>query len=152
MRLSPWLSALLGFVCLGSQSAICASTKNAVVIEQAWARATPPTAKTGVVYFRLRNTGKSDLTLVAAKCDCSARASLHSMTMDGGVMRMRSEKSLTVKAGQTVDLAPGGWHLMLENLRAPLGDGGMIKISLIWQNGETLDWPITISKAAPASY
>jgi periplasmic copper chaperone A len=152
MRVSLWLSVLLCVVCLSSRSAIGASVRNTVLIEQAWARATPPTAKTGVVYFRLRNTGKSELTLVAAKCDCSARASIHSMTMDGGVMRMRLEKSLTVKAGQTVELAPGGWHLMLENLRAPLRDGDMIKISLIWQNGDTLNWPITISKDAPTNY
>ena len=89
-----------------------------------WARATAPAARTGVVYFSIKNAAsKSDTLLsITVASAVARRASLHEMSLGAkGVMRMVEIKSgLAVGAKSTVKFAPGGHHVMLEGLVKPL--------------------------------
>ena len=93
-------------------------------IDDPWARATAPVARTGVVYFSLKNSaGQADTLLSAAVASAIAkRASLHEMSMDAkGLMRMAELKAgLALGAKTEVKFAPGGYHVMLEGLVKPL--------------------------------
>ena len=93
-------------------------------IHHPWARATAPAARTGVVYFSIKNTAAEGDTLlgVAVGGSIAKRASLHEMSMDAkGLMRMVELKTgLTVAAKTQVKFAPGGYHVMLEGLTQPL--------------------------------
>ena len=93
-------------------------------IDKPWARATAPVARTGVVYFSLKNTADQADTLLSATVAgaIAKRASLHEMSMDAsGLMRMRELKAgLTLAAKSEVKFAPGGYHVMLEGLGKPL--------------------------------
>ncbi|HEX2830369.1 MAG TPA: copper chaperone PCu(A)C [Burkholderiales bacterium] len=102
-----------------------------VKVENAWARATVPGQKTGGVYVDL--TSPADSALVAAASPVAARGELHSMSMDAGVMRMRSLPRIELPAGKTVKLAPGGLHVMLVDLKQPLKAGDKIPVTLSLQ-------------------
>jgi periplasmic copper chaperone A len=96
-------------------------------ITQPWARGTPQGAAAGAAYMTVTNTGSKAVRLRCVSSDAAAECKIHEMSMDGGVMRMRPvEGGLEIKPGQTVTLKPGGFHMMLTGLKAPLHQGKML--------------------------
>ena len=102
-----------------------------LVITQAWSRATPGGAKTGGGYLTIENKGSAPDRLIGGSADVAGKVELHEMSMKGGVMTMRPlDKGLTIEPGKTVKLAPGGLHLMLEDLKGPLKQGDKVPVTL----------------------
>jgi len=102
-----------------------------LVISQAWSRATPGGAKVGAGYFTVANKGSVADRLVAVSGDVAGRIELHEMATTNGVMTMRAlPNGLTIEPGKTVTLAPGGYHLMMMDLKAPLKQGDKLPITL----------------------
>lgn len=112
-----------------------AAFAQSVKVENAWARASVPGQKTGGIYVDL--TSATDAALVAAGSPVAERAELHSMSMDGGVMRMRALPRIELPAGRKVKLAPGGMHVMLVNLKQPLKAGETVPLTLSVQSAGT---------------
>jgi len=102
-----------------------------VKVANAWVRAPVAGQKTAAAYLEL--TTDRNLALVAAGSPAAGRVELHSMSMDGGVMRMRALPRIDLPAGQTVRLAPGGTHLMLFDLKQPLKPGDKVALTLSLQ-------------------
>jgi len=100
-----------------------------VQIENAWARATPPGAKIAAGYLTIRNTGAAD-RLVSATSPAAEKVETHVTVKDGDVSRMREVKGYAVPAKGTVELTPGGSHLMLVNIKAPLKEGEKVPLVL----------------------
>lgn len=100
-----------------------------IVIEQPWSRAAGANA-TGAGFLTIRNTGATPDRLLSASSPIAGRVELHTMSMDGGVMRMRPVEAIPVPAGGTVQLAPGGLHIMLVGLAQPLVQGGRAPLTL----------------------
>lgn len=102
-----------------------------LVITQAWSRATPGGAKTGGGYLTIENKGSAPDKLVGASADGAGKIEVHEMNMDGGVMKMRPvEGGLAIDPGKTVKLAPGGYHLMMMDLKKPLKQGDKVPVTL----------------------
>jgi periplasmic copper chaperone A len=102
-----------------------------LVITQAWTRATPNGAKIGGGFLTIENKGSTADRLIAGSGDVSARVEVHEMTMNNGVMTMRPlDKGLVIEPGKTVKLAPGGYHLMMFDLKGPLKQGDQVPITL----------------------
>jgi copper(I)-binding protein len=102
-----------------------------LVISQAWSRATPGGAKIGGGYLTIENKGTAADRLIGGSGDISAKVELHEMKMDNGVMTMRPlDKGLAIEPGKTVKLAPGGYHLMLLDLKSPLKQGDKVPVTL----------------------
>src|SRR5262249_40437007 len=102
-----------------------------LVISQAWSRATPKGAKTGGGYLTIENKGSAADRLISATSDTPRTVQVHEMSMDGGVMKMRPlESGLAIEPGKTVKLAPGGFHLMMMDLKNPLKQGDKLPITL----------------------
>ena len=99
-----------------------------VKVSNAWVRASAPGQKVGAAYMSLEST--ADLTLIKVESTVAASVEIHSMSMKNGIMRMRMLESLAVPAGQTTKLAPGGFHLMLFDLKQPLKAGDNVLFSL----------------------
>jgi periplasmic copper chaperone A len=122
-------------------------------ISQPWARATPKGASSGAAYMTIINNGKTSDRVACVSSDASAECQIHTMTMEDGVMKMRPvEGGLEIKPGDTVTLKPGGFHMMLENLKHPLEQGNTLKATLKFDNAGTIDvdYPIAaIGAAAP---
>jgi periplasmic copper chaperone A len=102
-----------------------------LVISQAWSRATPKGAKAGGGYLTIENKGSAADQLVGVSGDVSGKIEVHEMTMNDGVMKMRPlDKPLAIEPGKTVKLAPGGYHLMMMDLKGPLKQGDKIPVTL----------------------
>jgi len=100
-----------------------------VRIENAWARATPPGAQLAAGYLTIRNAGAAD-RLLAASSPAAEKVETHVSIKDGDVSRMRPVKGYDVPAKGTLTLAPGGSHLMLVNIKAPLKEGDKVPLVL----------------------
>lgn len=99
-----------------------------VVVSRAWVRATVPGQPVAAAYMDVTSALGGTLTHVAA--DLAGEVQVHSMRMDGDVMRMRELAQLVLPKGQTVRLAPSGNHLMLLQLRQPLRPGDVVRFDL----------------------
>jgi copper(I)-binding protein len=102
-----------------------------LMITQAWIRATPNGAPTAAAYLTIANRGASPDRLLGGHADGVKSLKPHSMSMSGGVMRMRVlSHGVDVPAGRTVTLAPGGDHLMLEGLTRAFRPGQSVQVQL----------------------
>jgi periplasmic copper chaperone A len=102
-----------------------------LVVTQAWSRATPNGAKIGSGYFTIENKGTTPDRLVGVSADVAGKVEVHEMAMKDGVMTMRPLQSgLAIDPGKTVKLAPGGYHLMMFDLKSPLKQGDALPVTL----------------------
>lgn len=102
-----------------------------VSVDSPWLRETAPGAKAGGGYALIRNTGKAEDRLLGGRTAVAASVDVHSMTMDGNIMRMRPVSGgLAIAPGGSVALKPGGYHLMLMGLKRPLKQGETVTITL----------------------
>jgi periplasmic copper chaperone A len=121
-------------------------------ISTPWARATPKGAAAGAGYMTITNKGTAPDTVSCVSDDASGQCQIHSMTMEGGVMKMRPvEGGLEIKPGETVTLQPGGYHIMFVNLKHALEQGQSVKATLKFEHAGTVDveYPI-VAIGAPA--
>src|ERR1700753_3224718 len=95
-----------------------------LVITQAWTRATPSGAKVGGGFLTIENKGSAPDKLISDSADVAGKVEVHEMATTDGVMKMRPvEGGITIAPGKTVKLAPGGYHLMMMDLKSPLKKG-----------------------------
>jgi hypothetical protein len=91
-------------------------------------RGTVPAQKVTGAFMEL--TAKDGATLVSATSPVAGKVEIHEMAMQGNVMKMRAVSGLELPAGKTVQLAPGGYHIMLMDLKQPLKKGDTVPITL----------------------
>lgn len=114
-------------------------SKGEIDVDHPWSRPTPPGASMGVGYMVIRNHGGSDITLVGASTPRAGRVSIHETRMKDGVMAMQPlANGLSVAAGETVELKPHSYHLMLEQLVKPLKAGERVSLTLEFEEAGTL--------------
>jgi len=147
------ITALLtGTTSLISPAAAGDSDVGSIHISQPWSRATPKGATSGAGYMTLTNKGAAPDKVSCVSNDASAQCQIHSMTMEGGVMKMRPvEGGLEIKPGESVALTPGGSHMMFLSLKHPLEQGGTVKATLKFDHAGTIDveYPV-LAMGAPA--
>lgn len=123
-----------------------------VTVEGAWARASVP-GQTGTGAF-MKLTAREKLTLVGVASPAAGVAEVHEMKMDGDVMKMRAVPGLELPAGKAVELKPGGYHLMLMELKAPLKPDTQVPVTLSFRNAKgetsTLQLAVPVAARAPA--
>lgn len=111
-----------------------------IVVEAPWSRATPGGAKVAGGYMKITNTGNEPDRLVGGSIPTASRMEAHEMKEENGVMKMRHLPSgLEIKPGETVELKPGGYHLMFMDLRQGLKDGQTIKGTLSFEKAGSLE-------------
>lgn len=129
-------------------------TLGSIEITAPFTRATLPNAPVAGGFLTLTNTGTEDDRLVSATSPIAKETQIHEMAMDGDVMKMRRlVDGLPIPAGQSVVLAPGGYHLMLMGLNGPVVEGSTVPVTLIFEKaGEiTIELPAAGTAAdAPA--
>ena len=104
---------------------------HSVAVLDAWARANAPGQTVGAAYMTLISA--QDSTMVKVESDIAGTVQIHSMSMDNGVMKMRMLEELPLPAGKAEKLAPGGFHLMLFDLKKPLTAGESVKLTLTFR-------------------
>ncbi|MDF3854118.1 DUF1775 domain-containing protein [Paracoccus pantotrophus] len=109
-----------------------------------FSRATPPGAPVAGGFLTIANGGDED-RLVAAHADFAGRTEIHEMAMEGEVMRMRElPDGLAIPAGATVELKPGGYHLMFMELKQPLVEGEMVNVTLSFEKAGEVSLPLAV--------
>jgi copper(I)-binding protein len=134
-------------LCAGIGHAALAQSPSSIEVTHAWARATAATAKTGAAYLTLVNKGASDDRLVALAGTVAAKAELHVTSAENGVMKMRPIAGVDIKAGGQAELKPGGTHIMLVGLAAPLKEGQTFPLTLTFEKAGTVEVTVTVEKA-----
>src|SRR5687768_10177132 len=114
--------------CVGALTLSAATAYAQVTVNDAWVKATRPAQKVGAAYMTLESL--KDATLVKVESPAAGTVEIHSMTMNDGVMKMRRLEDLPLPAGETVKLAPGGFHLMLFDLAKPMQAGETVQFTL----------------------
>lgn len=112
----------------------------AITVSQPWARATAPAAKNGAGYVVLRNGGEQpDRLLSASANNVAAKVEIHTMSMDGGVMRMRLlPDGVAIPAQGQAALVPGGNHIMFMGLKRPLRQGESVPVTLRFERAGSM--------------
>lgn len=123
MKFQTLLLATLGLF------AYQASWANPVTVSNAWVRPTVPGQSVAGAYLDI--TAKQSARLVAASSPISANVQIHWMKMDGEVMRMREVSAIDLPKNTTVSLKPGGYHLMLMQLKKPIQTGETVPLTLV---------------------
>ncbi len=129
MRYWQWvLGVAFAVGCVSGQAQ--GHQQGAIQVEQPYARSTVPGQAVGGGYLKISNQGKTPDKLLSATTDVAQSVELHLMSMDGDIARMRQIDAIDIPAGQTVELRPGGLHLMFMGLKAPLktGSGFVVKL------------------------
>jgi copper(I)-binding protein len=106
----------------------------ALQIEAPWLRATPGGAKVAAGYLRISNTGTEPDRLAGASMPLAPRGEVHEMSMQNGVMHMGPlAQGLAIPPGKTVELKPGGFHLMFLDLKGSLKQGEKVDVTLTFE-------------------
>ena len=120
-----------------------------IVIEQPWSRATP--VKVGGAYMTLRNNGELTDRLIKITSPIAERAEIHETKIENGMAMMRPIAGVELKRRASVQLKPGGMHVMLMGLSRPLKEGERIKLSLTFERAGTIDIEARVEKAGAAA-
>ena len=148
------IAALLATVALAAQARDY--KLGTLEIVNPWTRATPASAPSGGGFLVITNTGKTADRLIAVKSQTSGKVEIHEMKMDGNVMRMRElEKGLEIPPGGTVELKPGGYHIMFMGLKAPFEKDTRVPATLVFEKAGSIDVELSVvplGAGAPAKH
>ena len=100
-----------------------------VEVKDAWVRATVAQQKTTGAFMQL--TAQADTRVVQVSSPIAGVVEIHEMAMDKDVMKMRAVPALALPAGKAVELKPGGYHVMLMDLKGPVKEGDLVSLSLV---------------------
>jgi len=138
----PVLSIAFAYVC--SQAASHEYTSKGVTVAHPWARATPGGARVGSVYLEVRaQRGRGD-KLIAARSPVAGNAEIHSHVMEQGIAKMRRVDAVAVPGGQSIVLQPSGYHIMLMDLKQPLNEGDLTKVTLVFEMAGEIEVDATV--------
>lgn len=152
MTSATFSKTVLAFsLALGCMAAMAQTA--AVKVDGAWARATVQGQKGSGAFMSL--TAKDATQLVGISTPVAGVAEVHEMKMEGDVMKMRALPSLDLPAGKRVDLNPGGYHIMLMDLKAPLAKGSTVPVTLLFKDAKgvesKLELKLPVATAAPGA-
>lgn len=130
-----------------------AQTAAPATVEGAWARATVPGQKASGAFMRI--TASEPLQLLRAETPAAGHAEVHEMKMEGGVMKMRALPALELPVGKTVELNPGGHHIMLMDLKAPLAKDTQLPLTLVFKDAkgaeQRMELQLPVATKAPGA-
>lgn len=143
-------SLLLLLLTLGFQLAAPSVASAELRFSEPWARLQPPSAEMSAAFLVIENAGTEPDALVGASCACAKAVELHVMQEVDGRMSMRQVERFAIPAGGRFALAPGGPHLMLIGLTAPLSTERPLEIRLRFERGgeQTLVVPVRDPRAS----
>ena len=122
-----------------------------VAVDGAWARASVQGQTASGAFMRL--TAPDATRLVRIESNVAGVTEVHEMKMEGDVMKMRALPGLDLPAGQVVELKPGGYHVMLMDLKAPLVKGTSVPLTLVFRDAKGIEHPqqvqLPVATSAP---
>lgn len=147
--LTRFISALIIAAALALPAAAHEYKLGDLEIIHPWARASAGEAKNGAVYVEIVNNGATADRLIGAATTAAAHAELHMHVSENGIMKMRPvDGGIDVAPGAHVVLKPGGFHVMLMGLAAPLQEGSSFPITLTFEKAGTIEVSVSVASVA----
>ncbi|MCU0763277.1 MAG: copper chaperone PCu(A)C [Hydrogenophaga sp.] len=125
-----------------------AQASSTITVKDAWVRATVAQQKATGAFMQL--TAKTDTKVVSASSPVAGVVEIHEMAMEQDVMKMRAVPALDLPAGKTVELKPGGYHVMLMDLKGPVKEGDLVSLSLVLEGKDGQRETVEVKAAARA--
>ena len=127
---------------------------DAVTVTQPYARAVPPGQPNSAVFMTLSNASAAPRALIEARSTAAKTVELHTHRLENGMMKMVRIDRIAIPAKGTVELKPGGLHVMLIGLTAPLKAGDTVKVDLKFDDGaaETVTAPVREIQPPPMAH
>lgn len=145
MTLRRALARYIAVPLLLAAGALHAQDLKSLQIDKAVARATMGKQANGAAYLQIVNQGADDV-LLSASSPIAAKVEIHTMTMEGDVMKMRALPQLELKSGQTLTMKPGnGAHIMLMGLKKPLAIGDTFPLTLSFRKAGKVDTSVEVA-------
>ncbi len=145
----PWVAAMAAAL-LSLSVAAQQSGEAELELASAWVRALPPTQSNTAAYLTLINRGDTGITVVGASAELAEQVEFHTTREIDGYMRMEQLQNLSVDAGQSLRLAPGGTHLMLLGLERMPSSGETVRLCLQLATGDEICTVAEVRKTAGA--
>ena len=117
-----------------------------ITIADAWSRATAPGAKIAAGYMTIRNASRTPDKLMSASSPAADKVQTHVTVKEGDIFRMREVKGYDIPAGGAFELKPGGAHLMLVNIKAPLKEGDKVPFTLRFERAGELKTELHVGR------
>ena len=133
----------LKVLCIAGWMLVATQALAEVTATEAWVRATVPKQSATGAFMKLTST--TDVALVAAESPVAGIVEVHQMVMSGNVMAMRAIDELPLPTGKTVELKPGGYHVMLMALKAPLKEGYAVQVTLTFKDRDGRESAVVVN-------
>jgi len=142
------VSACMSLSLMLSSSVYAQAVKvDAVSISDAYTRATVPGQKVAGGFLKIQNKGNTPDQLISASSPSAGEVQLHEMAMEGNVMKMRQVKDIVVPANGSVELKPGGYHLMFLDLKGPFIAGETVPVKLKFSKAGDVEVKLPVNVA-----
>ena len=115
-------------------------------ISDAWIRDLPPSVPVRAGYMTISNAQSAAVSIIAVRSEAFASIEIHKTVEEGGVMKMKPVAEIRIEANSSVQLAPGGLHLMLMNPVEPTRPGDVLSVELELDDGSTQRLDMTVKK------
>ena len=152
LKLRPHLLALLAASLLVATVHAREPATGNLVIGHPWSRPTASGMSVGVAYLSITNNGALEDTLIAARTPVAARVEFHRTRFEDGMARMRPAGAVIIAAHATVSAEPGGLHLMLVDLAAPLVAGTSVPLVLQFKTAGEITVQLKVESPADAPH
>jgi periplasmic copper chaperone A len=137
LKLLTSIALLSALAALTTGTAQAQTADPAISIKDAWVRTAVPGQRATGAFMKI--TAKEGMRLVGASTPVAGVAEVHEMKMDGDVMKMRAVPALELPAGKTVELKPGGFHVMLMDLKAALPKDNTVPLTLLFKDAKGVE-------------
>lgn len=122
-----------------------------VLLVDPYAKATPPNAKNSAAFMKIKNTSNSDIELLAASSNISKVTELHTHIEENGMKKMIQIPSIKIPANSSVELKPGGLHIMFLGIQNQINENSNVDLNLTFSDGKTYELTkIPVKKVIPA--
>ena len=149
----PFNKQMLRLACIAVALSAAAAAQAQVTVKDAWARSTVPGQKGTGAFMKI--TAPQATQLVGVSSPVAGVAEVHEMKMEGDVMKMRAVAGLDLPAGQAVELKPGGYHVMLMDLKQTLAKDSTVPLTLRFRDAKgaesKVDLVVPVSTVAPGA-
>jgi len=148
---TKWLIMIAILITAGAVAALSHAAEANLNLSEAWIRPTLGAGRTTAAYLTITNTGDQADRLIAVDVPNAGAVETHTAGMTDGVMRMRRVEGIDIPAGETVQLAPGGLHIMVMNLEQPITKGDEVPLTLMFERTGAMTITATASLAPPVA-
>lgn len=146
-----WFVMIAVLITAGAVAALSHAAEASLDLSEAWIRPTLGAGRTTAAYLTITNTGGKADRLIAVDVPNAGAVETHTAGMTDGVMRMRRVEGIDIPAGEAIQLAPGGLHIMVMNLAEPIAKGGEVPLTLVFEDAGSMTIMATVTLSPPIS-